>query len=69
MIEIERRENKKKLDEMSFDEFINENRQPLARSVRIEKFLKQITNLAKYSDFKGAEFLDVEYLDEENRLE
>ena len=54
---------------MSFDEFINENRQPLARSVRIEKFLKQITNLAKYSDFKGAEFLDVEYLDEENRLE
>ena len=52
IIDIEREQNEQKMNQMSFDEVIDQTRPPMVKSDIIDKFIGQIVDLARHSDFK-----------------
>ena len=58
IIEIERAENERKLNQMNFEEFFDEDRPPIEESDKIDKFLFHVADLARYFDFNDHEFLE-----------
>ena len=58
LIDIKGVENVRKMNQMGFDEFIDQVRLPITKSDKIDEFLSQIVELARHSDMKDYEFLD-----------
>ena len=58
IIEIKRAENERKINQMGFEEFMDDVRTPIETSNKIEKFLQHIADLARYFDFTDHEFLE-----------
>ena len=59
IIDIKRAENELKLNQMSFEKFIDQGGPPVVKSDKIDKFLHHIADLTRYFDFKDHEFLKI----------
>ena len=59
LIDIKGAENVRKMNQMGFDEFIDQVRLPIIKSDQIDEFLSQIVELARYSYTKDYEFRDL----------
>ena len=50
------------MNQMSFDEVIDQTRPPMVKSDIIDKFLGQIVDLARHSDFKDYGFNSIRWM-------